>query len=57
MSGWCPTHKKYSGKREPSSLCRLCWSLYLYANPEAKPPLQETYREAEALRAEMEPPS
>ena len=33
---WCPTHKTYSAKREPNSLCGNCWQLWGYRNPEWK---------------------
>ncbi len=34
MSEWCPTHPKYSAKRQPKSLCGHCWKLWLLKNPE-----------------------
>ena len=40
MSDWCPTHKTYSAKREPNSVCGKCWQIYLYRNPEVKGPEQ-----------------
>ena len=49
MSHYCGEHPRYEGKREPSGSCRLCWKLYMYANPEAKEVLQREYREAEDL--------
>jgi hypothetical protein len=50
---WCKTHPRYSAKREPFGLCKRCWSLYFYKNPEAKEVLQRTYREAEALKGDL----
>jgi len=31
---WCPTHKAYSAKKEPNSLCGSCWRLWFYRCPE-----------------------
>lgn len=34
MSDWCPTHKTYSAKRPPKSLCGKCFELWFLRNPE-----------------------
>jgi len=34
MSDYCPTHKRYSAKRQPKSICGQCWKLYFLKNPE-----------------------
>lgn len=49
MSHYCNEHKQYSGKREPSNLCKTCWRLYKYSHPEAIEVLKREYREAEGL--------
>lgn len=33
---WCPTHKTYSAKREPNSLCGRCYELWHLRCPELK---------------------
>lgn len=53
MSHWCATHPRYSAKRQPNSLCGDCWKLWFLRNPEEKERLTDTYREAEALRADL----
>lgn len=46
---WCPEHKTYSAKREPSGLCGRCWQLFFYKNPEHIEVLKRTYQEAETI--------
>lgn len=36
MSHFCPSHPRYSAKREPNSLCGRCWVLYFYRCPEER---------------------
>lgn len=50
MSHYCKAHPRYSAKREPNSLCGECWRLYFYRCPEAKPGLEQVYREADSLQ-------
>lgn len=54
MSHYCPEHKRYEAKREPSGLCGRCWSLWFLKNPEAKEVLQRKYREAEEIKQALD---
>ncbi len=59
MSHYCKEHPRYSGKREPNSVCGTCWTLWYLRCPELKHDGNRILRDhaeaiAERLAAEVQ---
>lgn len=51
MSDYCPSHPRYSAKREPNSLCGKCFELWHLRCPELKHDGERIEMEAEEAKA------